>query len=211
MSTQDLLETGLAGDFSELAMQALRRFDRSNPDPALASAALADFADKVRRLFIDGYILMEPDEPELKTLTQIVLEQCSDIREFRYGERVKILWSKTTKAECEETMKEIATIATDMLDRVRADFGENDLYMQLEAMDIRAWHLARQQGRDSAKLLALRRYARNLHETLGLRWTAANWDVVVTAAIRERALDPKVDNRDLWARLLSLPVGDAAR
>jgi hypothetical protein len=105
MSTQDLLETGLAGDFSELAMQALRRFDRSNPDPALASAALADFADKVRHLFIDGYILMEPDEPELKTLTQIVLEQCSDIREFRYGERVKILWSKTTKAECEETMK----------------------------------------------------------------------------------------------------------
>ncbi len=101
MTTQDLLETDLAGDFAELAMQTLRRFDRSDPDPALASAAVADFAVRVRRLFIDGYILMDPDQPGLMTLTQIVLEQCSDIREFRYGERVKVLWSKTTKAECQ--------------------------------------------------------------------------------------------------------------
>ena len=213
MTTQDLLETGLAGDFAECATQALRRFDRSDSDPALASAAIADFTDIVRRLFVDGWIMMEPNEPGLMTLTQIVLEQCSDIRQFRYGERVKVLWSNTTKAECQETLREIATIAADMLDRVAADFGHNDMYMQLEAMDIAAWNLARQQqgNDDSVKLLALRRRARTLHETLRLRWNAADWDVIITAAIRERHPDPTVDNRCLWARLLSLPAEAAAQ
>jgi hypothetical protein len=210
MSTQDLLETGLAGDFAELAMQTLRLFDRSDPDPALASAAVADFADRVRRLFIDGYILMAPDQPGLMTLTQIELEQCSDIREFRYGERVKVLWSKTTKAECQETLREIGGIAADMLERIRADFGQNDLYMQFEAMDVKAWHLARQHGQDQAKVPALRRRARNLHEALGLQWNAGDWDVVITAAIRERS-SPTMDNRCLWARLLSLPPDDPAQ
>ena len=210
MTTQDLLETGLAGDFAELAMQTLRLFDRSDPDPALASTALADFADRVRRLFIDGYIMMQPDQPHLKTLTQIVLEQCSDIREFHYGERVKVSWTKTTKPECQETLREIGGIAADMLERIRADFGQNDLYMQFEAMDVNAWHLARQQGHDQAKVLALRRRARNLHEALRLQWNAEDWDVVITAAIRERS-SPNMDNRFLWALLLSLPPDDPAQ
>ena len=205
MTTQDLLETGLAGDFCECAMRALRRFDVADPDPALASTAVADFADSVRKLFVDGYILMAPDEPGLMTLTQIVLEQCSDIREFRYGERVKVLWSKTTKEECEETLRDIATVAADMLDRCRADFNDNDLYMQFEAMHVEAWRLARQQGHDAPKLYALRRKARHLHATFGLRWDVAEWDAIITAGIRELAPDPKVDNRVLWSRVLSLP------
>jgi hypothetical protein len=206
MTTQDLLETGLAGDFAEEATRALRRFDKADPDPALASAALADFADRVRRLFIDGYVLMEPSDPSLKTLTQIVLEQCSDIRQFRYGERVKVLWAKTTKAECQETLREIATVVSDMLDRIRADFGDSDLYMQLRAMDVAAWALARQQGSDPAKHVALRRCARNWHEALGLQWVAADWELVVSAAIRERGGGgANVDNREVWARVLSFP------
>ena len=111
-------------------------------------------------MFIDGFVLMEPSDPSLKTLTQIVLEQCSDIRQFRYGERVKVLWSKTTKEECQETLREIATVVSDMLDRVRADFGDNDLYMQLRAMDVAIWALARQQGSDPAKHIELKRCAR---------------------------------------------------
>ena len=208
MTTQDLLETGLAGDFCECAMRALRRFDVADPDPALASTAVADFADNVRKLFVDGHILMAPDEPGLVTLTQIVLEQCSDIREFRYGERVKVLWSETTKEECEQTLRDIATMAVDMLDRCKADFNDNDLYMQLEAMHVEAWHLARQQGHAAPKLYALRRKARHLHDTFSLRWDAAELDVVITAGIRELSQDPKVDNRVLWSRVLSL-LGDA--
>ena len=205
MTTQDLLETGMAGDYAEVAMRALRRFDQADPDPALTSSVLADFADKVRLLFIDGHVLMEPDEPGLKTLTQIVLEQCSDIRHFRYGERVKVLWSKTTKEDVQETMREIATVVTDMLDRIWADFAENDLYMQLQAMDVEAWALAQQQGRDSAKHLALRRCARNWHLVLGLSWVAADWDLAVAAAVRERGRDASAGNRAVWARMLSLP------
>jgi len=205
MTTQDLLETGLAGDFAEEATRALRRFDKEDPDPALASSALADFADRVRRLFIDGFVIMEPSDPSLKTLTQIVLEQCSDIRQFRYGERVKVLWEKTTKAECQETLLEIATVVNDMLNRIRADFGDSDLYMQLRAMDVAAWALARQQGSDPALHIALRRCARNWHEALGLEWVAADWELVVSAAIRERGGGgEKKDNRAVWARVLSL-------
>ena len=110
---------------------------------------MADFADSVRKLFVDGHILMAPDEPGLMTLTPIVLEQCRDIRGFRYGERVKSLWSKTTKEECEETLLDIATVAADMLDRCKADFNDNDRYKQFEAMHVEAWRLARQQGHDA--------------------------------------------------------------
>ena len=142
------------------------------------------------------------------TLTQIVLDQRSDVREFRYGERVKVLWSKTTKEECEEALRDIATIAVDMLDRCKADFNDNDLHMQLEAMHVEAWRLARQQGHDAPKLYALRRKARHLRATFGLRWDVAEWDALITAGIRELAPDPKVDNRVLRSRMLSLP-GDA--
>jgi hypothetical protein len=166
---------------------------------------LADFADRVRRLFIDGFVLMEPSDPSLKTLTQIVLEQCSDIRQFRYGERVKVLWSKTTKEECQETLREIATVVSDMLDRIRADFGDNDLYMQLRALDVAAWAFARQQGSDPAKHIALKRCARNWHEALGLKWVAGDWELVVSAAIRERDGGASKDNRAVWARVLSFP------
>ncbi len=205
MTTQDLLETGLAGDFAEVALRALRRFDQADPDPALASFALADFADQARRLFIDGWVLMDPDEPELKTLTQIVLEQCCDIRQFRYGERVKVLWTKTTKDEVQETLREIATIVGDMLDRLKADFGSDDMYMQLQCMHVEAAAFALHQGQASAKHVALRRCARNWHVALGLAWCATDWDLVVAAAARVRSQEPGLDNRVVWARVLSLP------
>ena len=49
-----------------------------------------------------------------------------------------------------------------------------------------------------------------MHEALGLQWNAGDWDVVITAAIRERS-SPTMDNRCLWARLLSLPPDDPAQ
>jgi len=114
------------------------------------------------------------------------------------------LWTKTTKEEIEETLREIATISSDMLDRVWADFGEGDLYMQIQTMDVAVWTLAQQEGHGSAKHLALRRYARNWHEVLGLQWVAADWELVVTAAVGERGRDTTVDNRAVWARVLSI-------
>lgn len=221
MTAQDLLETGLAGDFAELAMETLREFDRSDRDPATSTTVLADFQDKARRLFVDGYILMEPDDPRLQTLTQIVLDQCSGCAEVRYGDRAKVIWTKTTKAECQQTLKEIGTIVEDMLGRINADFSPTDLYMQMEAMDLRAWASATSPGtgsvpassrdKEPAKALALTRKARALHDALRLRWDAVRWASVVQAAVHEHRRDPSVDNRRVWARLVLLPDTHAAK
>ena len=64
-----------------------------------------------------------------KTITQIAMEQCEDMQEFRYCDKVKTLWSKTSRQECEGSLAGIRSVVEDVLARLNVDFHVNDLYM----------------------------------------------------------------------------------
>ena len=77
-----------------------------------------------------------------KTLTQIIMEQLLDAIEIRYGGKLKELWNRASKAECEMAFQEISQVVKDTLSRIHADFRDQDLYMAFEAMDISTWQTA---------------------------------------------------------------------
>ena len=133
-----------------------------------------------------------------KTITQIVMEQLSDAVEIRYGSKLKVLWNKTSKAECQASMNEISQVVHDTLSRLRVDFRDQDLYMAFEAMDIKAWQTA-----SETKMMALRQKARRLCDSLKLPYSGESWSQVVRHVVRtKRALDSTAsettDNRVLW-------------
>ena len=59
-----------------------------------------------------------------KTLTQVVFEQVEEMTEIRYGSRLRVLWNKTSKADCQASYKEIGQIVEDMMSRLRVDFHQ---------------------------------------------------------------------------------------
>jgi len=136
-----------------------------------------------------------------KTLTQVVLEQVEEMTEIRYGSRLRVLWNKTSKADCQASYKEIGQIVEDTLSRLHVDFHHRDLYMALEAMDVEAWQTA-----SEAKLLVLRQKTRRLCDALGLRCSQESWQRVLRHVIgvrkkwlREAGRDVKtMDLRVLW-------------
>ena len=89
-----------------------------------------------------------------KTFTQIIMEQLNEAIEIRYGGKLKVLWNRTSKAECQASFQEISQVVQDTLSRLHADFRDQDLYMAFEAMDIKAWQTA-----SETKMMVLRQHA----------------------------------------------------
>ena len=148
MTPQYIMDAGLSGDFAEVGIKLLRTFDvrAAARDPATSGARLQSYYDTVTRLFIDGYI-MHPvnrtggvpglgDECPSKTLTQIACEQFQDFVQMRYGDEVKVLWSKTAKHECAESLAHLQSIARDHLDTLRAGFLDSEVYTCKKMFDM---------------------------------------------------------------------------
>jgi hypothetical protein len=98
----------------------------------------------LRTLFCDGYIFCEPDTQvpglgEAKTITQIALAEFQSMVVLRYGRKTKCLWSATSKKEAAEVLAEISSVAKDTLDRLAADFHDQDLYMAFESFHLPSW------------------------------------------------------------------------
>jgi len=157
-----------------------------------------------------------------KTITSIALDQCGDMLQIRYGNKVKMLWSRTPKEEVTAVMAEIASVSKDTLARLQADFADKDLYMCLGALDIAAWEEEAAGGPEVP--VALRSKARRLCEALGVHYASDAWRAAFIAAQRCRrrlareagaateAGSTEVDNRRVWFEVLrrSGPVGEHA-
>ena len=203
---------------------------------------LADFEHTVRKLFVDGYIMVAPAQgvashlphrrrmeqpkppdspeadgvaspaatqearqPERKTLTQIVFEQLDNMVELQYSTKSLVLWNGASRRECEASMQEIGQIVEDCLDRLRVDFGGNDLYMALEAMDITAWS-----GATGPRGTALRGKARTLCSALGVPYTWETWRETIRFVERLRRQSTEqqpLDSRRLWCMALAASRG----
>ena len=216
MTPRDMLEVGLAADFGEVCMRFIREFDVSDRDPSRTAARLCCFEDTLRKLFVDGYILVPtgewpssdapaaPQEHQGKTITQIIFEQLEDMSTLRYGSKLMVLWNRVSKEEAQTALREIGQIVEDCLERLRVDFG-TDLYMTLEALDIRAWH-----GATGQRSLALRAKARQLCEALGVTFIWETWHKAIRSVelVRRSSPDPdNIDNRALWTTALAASQG----
>ena len=143
-------------------------------DSSLTADAIGEFKDRLRTLFVEGYILCEPEPLALaapqgtaKTLTQIAMEQFEDAQEFQCGTEVITLSTRTCRTQIEAAMAQMKSVVTDVIKRLDVDFSAHDLYLSFQAMNLKCWQhaLAAPQG---SMHLRLRKCARVLCAALGV-------------------------------------------
>jgi hypothetical protein len=97
MTPDDLLRTGLVGDYGEIGVRFMRKYDVNDKDPTSERRDLDEYRDLLKKLFTDCYILCAPESPErlsvpslpAKTITQIVMDQCELMPTIRFGNRTE--------------------------------------------------------------------------------------------------------------------------
>ena len=148
------------------------------------------------------------DHCSSKTLTQIAIEQFDDYIQIRYGDKEKILWSRTSKEECAESLAHLQSMARDHLDRLGAGFLDTEAYMSMAAFDVLSW--GKGDDEDAQQL----RKARSLCKHYRVPYAEKAWKQVVKAACAKRkkmlesdgpsrsAGNMHVDNRRAWSALL---------
>ena len=139
------------------------------------------------------------------TLTSVVCDQLDALVEYRYGEHSHVLYRRCDRHKVEESLRSLAHVVRDCLDRMRTDFANQDLYMCFGAMDIRSW-----QGLSKRKTEAgiLKDKARRLCKALGAAYTWDTWRQAlrfVDVLKRGRADRATMDNRVLWISALRAP------
>lgn len=85
MTGADCFVAGLAGDYGEVCLEFLRQFDVTDHDPACTPGEVSTFIARLRRLFVQGYVICAPtpDNPGRdggapKTLSEIALDAVKD-------------------------------------------------------------------------------------------------------------------------------------
>ena len=121
----------------------------------------------------------------------------------RYGKQIFSLWEHPVSIdECRKTLKSIAGVAQDTIDRLSAEFREQDLHASFVALDLEAWRIAFAAdnsgnsgsstftGPAYAKQSAMAGAIKRTFAALGMEFVAKEWRQVVLKAleIRERML-----------------------
>lgn len=91
-----------------------------------------------------------------QTLTQIAMAQMSDLRVFYYGDKTKVLWSKTAACEAAAVLKSMQEVVDATCSRLEADFYHADMLMALQIFDLATWASVKEQQRENAGLAKLR-------------------------------------------------------
>ena len=154
-----------------------------------------------------------------KTLTQIGREQFEEVMEVTYNGKVKKLWNRMSKRECEESLQAMGSVVQNTLDRLSVECRNQDLYMAFEAMDVREWHelLDRPQPENvplseagQMRILDMKRKAKRLLDACGIDMSGPEFLMAVRAvqavSRADNSLREERDNRILWARALTAPA-----
>ena len=225
MCGRHAVEIGVAADYAELCMRFIRQWDSPDRDPATATRILNDFRENVRVLFVEGYILCDPEttpprhrgvsNEALKTISQIVFEQLLEGVDIDVNGETKRLWGATSKSAILSVMADVKSAVAAMLDRLDADFASNSLYLCFEAFDLDAWRPLLKADRDnpdgenaSAKESVRRLLAKGEHlfKSMGCEWNAERFVVAVRAAAAcsvDATTPQHMRNRALWAAALA--------
>ena len=161
MSGAHAVEVGIAGDYSEACMRFIRLWDKPDKDPATSAKDIAEFRHLLHVLFVQGYILCMPGDPDDahgdgepplerpggtagrcgRTITQIAFEQLLQAEELEVDVmgRKKRMWWRQDKEAVLDMMKEVKSAVQGALGRLDADFAPNSLYLCFEVFDLAAW------------------------------------------------------------------------
>ena len=218
----------------EIIVRFIREYDTDDKDPAASARSLRRFRETMDVLFLQGYILCDPQDPPPdvavatpalasmqgtlqrsklgpKTITQIALEQCSDMLRVTVGGKIMMLWSKTSREDALSAMAEMKGVVRDMIGRLDVDFSENSLYLCLECFDLESWQAERQ---SAIGLERLHRKSGLLCEVFRVVWTSSLWSLAVEVAMKHRRLfgdsqKPQHANRAAWAMALAESIAFA--
>ncbi len=206
---ESIVTAGLTADYTAECLDFIRKFE-NDPDPALSLQKKAAFQHRMRKLFLQGCVALEPDvacDPAEMTMLQSVMKQVEDQPIIYCNGRRVMLWSSGASAKVQETMARMHTVVYAMLERLDADLSEHDMATAFEVMDIASW----------ADIAALRR--KTLGRKVQMLMQALRFDpglgshefdhaIPILLQMRQERLESggvtpaKIDNRTLWGNAL---------
>ena len=150
------------------------------------------------------------------TFAQIAIEQCTEAREIRYGNRVKVLWHNGAARECKVLMRDMSAVLDAMVARFDSELHDDDLVLQLACFDLGEWSDIKGLVLDGAaeaqhrSLLLTNRYDKiSRARRLDVLESRRQFKAVVRCCVRERrrtlGIQPSdtVDNRSVWCHIFT--------
>ncbi|CAE6934355.1 unnamed protein product [Symbiodinium natans] len=216
LTGENILLAGLAADFGAEVLRFVRHFDVRDPDIAATLRLRDDFVCRLRRLFSEGRILLEP-EPDgsilPETFTHMGVRTAMAAAPIQYGDRMHCLWGPTDKAKCKEIMSGLHVVVDAVISRCYSDMSEPDLHMAFALFDLPLWQQFKVQADDDPgtwgdNVASMKRRAARLARALGLDshvlWQETS--AAVHAFLEDEAAVSnaceKQDSRPCWRRVL---------
>jgi len=121
----------------------------------------------------------------------------------RYGRRSWTLFGERTDwRQCREALASIAGVASDVIDRMQAEFRKEDLYAAFSAFDLQAWARALGEGEAQA-MREVTGATRALCAGLATPHDPHAWRIAAAAALRcQGRTSTPLGNRMAWRRAL---------
>ena len=161
MTPESIVIAGLTADYTAECLDFVRAFDRTNVDPATIASVRDAFVERMQALFLQGFAALEPPEDAQgdRTMLQICMAQVADMPVFHYNDKRHCLWSSGAAAQVKELMARMAAVVQPMIERVKAELGDDDIICQFVAFRLAEW--SKPDLRD-ARMLALRQAFKSL-------------------------------------------------
>jgi hypothetical protein len=202
MTPEFIVTAGLTADYNAECIDFLRILDQADHDPARTRAQKLAFQERMRKLFLEGWILAPiPNEaPEgASTLTGIALSQVAEMPVFHYGNKTKRLWYRGARAKVEEVMKRMHIVVDTMMERVDAELHDSDLLLTFSAFDLGEEYDEDRRARWVRRLgMALRLDTETLAEEF-LRVLPSSKECYAARKVADKKAP---DNREVMARWL---------
>lgn len=210
MTPESIVVAGLTADYTAECLDFVRRFDRSNVDPATMARARDDFNERMTALFLNGYAALQPPEGETqdRTMLQIAMQQVADMLVFYYNDKRHVLWSAGAAAKVKTSMARMAGVVKDLLQRVNVELSDSDMVSSFQVFNLAEWsNTDFSEGRTTVLLGHLRAITRSIgKDPVSVK---AEFQRLLPVALANRqakiASAPEgtiVDNRDVWGELL---------
>ena len=121
ITPDSIVVAGLTAGYTADCLDFVRQFDRSNVDPATLARMRDAFKERMDALFLHGYAAMEPPEDASvdRTYLQIAMAQVGDMPVFHYQDKTHTLWSSGVAAKVKHSYARMASVVTDLLERLR--------------------------------------------------------------------------------------------
>lgn len=211
-TVERILAAGLFADYSAEVLKLVRLADSSEHDVAKLSGDVEEFLRRMRRLFIEGYIMADIDMPGdavLATCTVIAARQAMEFGSLCVGQRVVELWPGSSAKECaRRVLARISEVVEALSERLRVELGTGNLLVHFKCFNFGEWVAA---GDDEVRRSRLRQSFRKLfaatcdhraEESAAAMRHARRFEQVARSNAR---LD--TDNRRAWEQIVkSVPL-----